>query len=85
MPEFQIAGRTIGKSQPALIIAEVGINHNGSLEVAKQMVDSVHDIGGEIIKHQTHVVSDEMTPEAKKIIPGNCDVSIYEVMEQCAL
>ncbi len=85
MPEFQIAGRTIGKSHPALIIAEVGINHNGSLDVAKQMVDSVHDIGGEIIKHQTHVVSDEMTPEAKKIIPGNCDVSIYEVMEQCAL
>ena len=59
--------------------------HNGSLEVAKQMVDSVKDIGGEIIKHQTHVVSDEMTPEAMKIIPGNCDVSIYEVMEQCAL
>ena len=27
MPEFQIAGRTIGKSHPALIIAEVGINH----------------------------------------------------------
>ena len=57
MPEFQIAGRTIGKSHPALIIAEVGINHNGSLDVAKQMVDSVHDIGGEIIKNQTHVIS----------------------------
>jgi N-acetylneuraminate synthase len=38
-----------------------------------------------MIKHQTHIVSDEMTDEAKDIYPPNADVSIWEVMERCAL
>jgi N-acetylneuraminate synthase len=38
-----------------------------------------------MIKHQTHIVEDEMTEEAKAIFPPNADVSIWEVMERCAL
>lgn len=49
------------------------------------MVDAAWEMGAEIIKHQTHIVEDEMSPEAKKVIPGNTDISIYEVMERCAL
>ena len=37
------------------------------------------------IKHQTHIIEDEMTDEAKAIFPPNADVSIWEVMERCAL
>ena len=43
------------------------------------------DAGIEVIKHQTHVVEDEMTSEAKSVIPGNSDKSIYQIMEECAL
>lgn len=82
---FQISNRKIGLSYPPVIIAEIGINHEGSLEVAKQMVNAAHLAGAEIVKHQTHVVEDEMSSEAKKVIPGNTDVSIYEVMNRCAL
>lgn len=82
---IQIGDRKIGPDFPPLVIAEIGINHEGSLEVAKQMVDAAHSAGAEVIKHQTHVVEDEMSSEAKKVIPGNTDVSIYEVMERCAL
>ena len=49
------------------------------------MVDSAQRAGVEIIKHQTHVVEDEMCGAAKNIIPGNADVSIYEIMEHCSL
>jgi N-acetylneuraminate synthase len=49
------------------------------------LVDAAHKSGAEIIKHQTHVVEDEMSMEAKKVIPGNADVSIYEIIERCAL
>jgi N-acetylneuraminate synthase len=49
------------------------------------MVDAAHKSGAEIIKHQTHVVEDEMSGEARKVIPGNADVSIYEIIERCAL
>lgn len=82
---MKIENRIIGKDYPPLVIAEIGINHEGSLDVAKQMVDAAASSGAEIIKHQTHVVEDEMSPVAKDVIPGNADVSIYEIMERCAL
>ncbi len=75
----------IGGNAPALVIPEVGINHNGSLAVAKEMVDAAHRAGARLIKHQTHVCSDEMAGAAKKVIPGNADISIYDIMEQAAL
>ena len=85
MSTFTIAGRNIGPDYPPLVIAEIGINHEGSLQVAKEMVDAAHRAGVEVVKHQTHIVADEMTGAAKKVIPGNADVSIYDIMERCAL
>ncbi len=84
-PYIQIGNRFVGENYKPLVIAEIGINHEGSLEVAKQMVDAASRGGAEIIKHQTHIVEDEMSKESKKVIPGNADVSIYEIMERCAL
>ena len=80
-----ISNRKIGVDYPPLVIAEIGINHEGSLETAFNMVDAAHKAGAEIIKHQTHVVEDEMSIEAKKVIPGHTTESIYEIIERCAL
>lgn len=82
---MDIAGRKIGPNHPPLVIAEIGINHGGDLSVAKEMVRLAAGSGCEMIKHQTHIVSDEMTEEAKQIFPPNADISIWEVMENCAL
>ncbi len=82
---MKIANRTISPDHPPLVIAEIGINHGGSLEVAKEMARLAAASGCEMVKHQTHFVADEMTDEAKAIFPPNADVSIWEVMEQCAL
>ena len=84
-PYIEIAGRKIGLDYPPLVIAEIGINHEGSLTVAKEMVDAAHRAGVEVVKHQTHIVEDEMNGAAKKVIPGNADISIYEIMERCSL
>jgi N-acetylneuraminate synthase len=84
-PFIVIAGRKIGPDYPPLVIAEIGINHEGSLQLAKEMVDAAQRAGVEVVKHQTHIVEDEMSGAAKKVIPGNSDVSIYEIMERCAL
>jgi N-acetylneuraminate synthase len=84
-PYIEIAGRKIGLDYPPLVIAEIGINHEGSLQVAKEMVDAAHKAGVEVVKHQTHIVEDEMSGAAKKVIPGNANVSIYEIMERCSL
>ena len=84
-PELIIGNRKIGLDHPPLVVAELGINHGGSLRVAKQMVDAAKRAGVEVLKHQTHIVEDEMSAAAKKVIPGNADISIYEIMAQCAL
>ena len=85
MAEFKIGNRLIGDNHPPVVIAEIGINHEGSIETAIAMADMAIDSGAEIIKHQTHIIEDEMSNEAKLVIPGNADVSIYEIMGRCAL
>lgn len=82
--QIKINNLTISQNSP-LIIPEIGINHNGSLELAKLMVDAAKRAGAKIIKHQTHIVEDEMSEAAKKVIPGNAKISIYEIMKKCAL
>jgi len=82
---LKIKNRTISSKEAPLIIAELGINHGGDLLVAEQMVKTAADRGCEIIKHQTHFLDDEMTPDAKQIMPPNADVSIWDVMEKCSL
>lgn len=83
--EFKIGNRLVGYNHEPLIICEIGINHEGSLQTAFEMVDAAYEAGAEVVKHQTHVVEDEMSDEAKSVIPGNADVSIYEIMARCAL
>ncbi|URQ65075.1 N-acetylneuraminate synthase family protein [SAR86 cluster bacterium] len=82
---MKIKHRNIGQGNPPLIIAELGINHGGSLDVAKKMVLAAKKSGCEIIKHQTHILEDEMTDEAKSIFPPNADKSIWDVISECIL
>ena len=84
-PFIEISGRKIGIDYPPLVIAEIGINHEGSLQTAFEMVDAAHRAGAEVIKHQTHIVEDEMSGAAKNVIPGNANISIYEIMDSCSL
>ena len=60
-PKLEINGRLIGNDYTPLVIAEIGINHEGSLITAKEMVDAAFKAGAEVIKHQTHIVEDEMS------------------------
>lgn len=82
---MKIGNRSIGPNEPPLVIAEIGINHGGDLDVAKNMVDLIASSGCECVKHQTHIIEDEMTEEAKSIFPPNADKSIWDVMNECSL
>ena len=50
--EIKIGNRMVGDSHPAYIIAEIGINHNGDLNVAKQMIDAAVHAGVDAVKFQ---------------------------------
>ena len=82
--EIKIGKRKIGPQHQPLVIAEIGINHEGSMEKAKKMVDDAFNAGAEIVKFQCHVLEDEMAPEAKNVIPGNAKESIWNIMARCA-
>lgn len=67
MPEtIQIANKTIGKNQPCFIIAEAGSNHNGSLELAKQLVDKAVESGADAVKFQTFTAEGIVTHQTPK-------------------
>ena len=82
---FKIKNRVIGDFNKPLIVPEIGINHNGSIETAIKIVDAAKRAGAEIIKHQTHIPEDEMSIEAKRIKPGNSKDNIYSIIKNCAL
>ena len=50
---FNIGGRLVGEGQPCLVIAEAGVNHNGSLDVALRLVDAAAEAGADVVKFQT--------------------------------
>jgi sialic acid synthase SpsE len=82
MRTFELNGRKVGTSAPPLVIAEIGINHEGDMAKAKRMVDDAKAAGCECAKFQSHVVDDEMIPN--EVIPGNAKESIWRIMERCA-
>ena len=82
---IKIGSRRIGPNFRPLVIFELGINHNGSLKLAKKIVDDAIKAGAEIIKHQTHIPEDEMSLEAKKIVPINANKNIFNLIEECSL
>jgi len=85
MNEFLIGNRMVGDNHPPLVIAEIGINHSGDLNEAIALAEVAINAGAEVIKHQTHIVDDEMSFEAKKIVPPNSNLSIYDIINNCAL
>jgi N-acetylneuraminate synthase len=83
MPELVIAGRRIGPAHPPLVIAEIGINHEGDVDKAIRMVNEAAARGCECVKFQTHVIEDEMIPNS--VIPVHATESIWDIMTRCAL
>ncbi len=52
MAQVKIGNKLVGDGQPVFIIAEIGINHNGSLEIAKKMIDGAVHAGCDAVKFQ---------------------------------
>jgi len=83
MTAFRIENRLVGDDQPPLVIAEIGINHEGDAVKARRMVDDAARAGCECVKFQCHVIDDEMIPN--DVVPGNATESIWNIMARCAL
>lgn len=51
--KVKIGGKLIAEEEPCFIVAEAGVNHNGSVELAKKLIDAAKDAGADAVKFQT--------------------------------
>ncbi len=63
---IHIGNKKIGKSSPCFIIAEAGVNHNGDVNLAKQLIIKAKEAGADCVKFQTFIAEQVATPEAPK-------------------
>lgn len=84
-PRIEVGDLLIGPEFEPVVVAEIGINHGGSLEVAKEMVSLAIDSQVRLIKHQTHIPESEMALPAESVVPGNAKDSIYRVISDNCL
>ena len=71
MKAIEFAGRKIGPGYPCFVVAEAGVNHNGDVEVAKQLVDVAVDAGADAVKFQTF--------KAERVVSVNAPKAEYQL------
>ena len=81
----KIGNKTIGENHPCFIIAEIGINHNGSVELAKKMIDIAVTTGCDAVKFQKRTIEivytkEELARERKSIF-GNTNGDLKRGLE----
>ena len=75
------------KNKYPILIAEIGINHNGSISLAKKMIKAAKISGADVVKFQTHLVDYEMLPDKS----GNKKAShlkgerLYNILKKCSV
>ena len=81
----KIANKYIGDNYPCFIIAEIGINHNGSVTLAKKMIDIAVTTGCDAVKFQKRTVDivytqEELAKERKSVF-GNTNGDLKRGLE----
>jgi N-acetylneuraminate synthase len=56
MDTVTIAERRVGPGEPCFVVAEIGINHNGDLDLARRLIDAAADAGADAVKFQKRTV-----------------------------
>ena len=89
MRKIKVGDRVIGEGESVFIIAEAGVNHNGSLEIAKKMIDVAADCGADCIKFQTfkaeEFVSDRDVTYSYEIDGKVVEESMFEMFKRLEL
>jgi N-acetylneuraminate synthase len=84
MPEIEIGNRRVGDDYPPFVIAEVGINHEGDVGKALQLVDAAVSAGADCVKFQCHITEKEMVPTDIK--PGGIsEERLWDIIKRCEL
>lgn len=66
MQQVQIGNKLVGPQQPVFVIAEAGVNHNGDLKMARELIDVAVAAGADAVKFQTFQADHLAMPDAPK-------------------
>ncbi len=64
--EVQLDARKVAYGDPAFIIAEIGLNHNGSLALAKKLIDAAKQAGASAVKFQSYRAENRLSKKVKE-------------------
>src|SRR3989344_4647824 len=85
MTTVTIGNKKVGQGQPCFIVAEIGINHNGSLDTAKKLIDVAADAGCDAVKFQKRTIEVVYTPEelarSRESVFGNTNGDLKRALE----
>ena len=84
---FKFCGKLLGQGQPAFILAEVGFNHNGDVELAKRMIESAANNGADAVKLQTFIAKEMVSNSLMADDPDNSgnEIPFYEFFQRYEL
>jgi N-acetylneuraminate synthase/N,N'-diacetyllegionaminate synthase len=66
MKKIEIGNKLVGDEQPIFIVAEIGVNHNGDIRLAKKLIDAAKDAGADAVKFQAFKTEKVVTKYAEK-------------------
>ena len=66
MKKVKIGDKLVGEGEPTFIVAEIGVNHNGSIDIAKRLIDAAKDAGADAVKIQAFKTERIVTKYAEK-------------------
>lgn len=84
--QFQIGNRTISEQERVFIIAEAGVNHNGNMEIAREMIDVASEAGADAVKFQTfkaeHLILQNIEKAPYQKVTTNSGESQYDMLKR---
>lgn len=81
MAEFRVGDHPIGPDEPTVVIAEAGSNHNGDLDLAKQLIDAAADAGADAVKFQVFRAEELYVEDSGGVEYLADERSIYDIIE----
>ena len=84
---FEFCGKLLGQGQPSFIVAEIGFNHNGDVELAKRMIESAAENGADAVKLQTFIAKEMISNSLMADDPDNPgnEIPFYEFFQRYEL
>lgn len=79
---IKVGNKTISANSPVFIIAEVGANHNGNLELAKRSIDAAVECGVDAVKFQTYTTDELLSNKDGIVVYGTAEKQVSETVQE---